>query len=184
MRRLLDRLYSASGAVAAVFLAAICGVVLLQVGANIVDAVAGRITGSPVGLVIPSYAEFAGYFLVASSFFALAYTLRAGDHIRVSLLIGRLRPGPRRVIEIWCSASGALLSAYFAWYAVGLVLESFTYHDLSSGMVPVPLWIPQAAMAGGLIVLTIALADECLAVLRGRMPTYFRAETPGEPGAE
>ena len=77
MRRLLDLIYRASGAVAALFLVAICVVVLLQVGANLIDALIKLFGGEPLGLVIPSYAEFAGFFLAGSSFFALAYTLRS-----------------------------------------------------------------------------------------------------------
>lgn len=168
MRRLLDGLYRASGGIAAAFLVAIAAVVLLQVGLNLVDALAAWLTGSPIGLVIPSYAAFAGYFLAATSFLALAYALRNGAHIRVSLVLHRMRSGPRRVLEVWCASAGAVTAGYFSWYAVALVRESLAYGDLSPGMVPVPLWIPQAAMAAGLVVLTIALADTAIELMMGR----------------
>lgn len=172
MRKALDQLYRLSGAVAAVFLLAICGVVLLQVGANILDVAIGWVTGRPYGLVVPSYAEFAGFFLAATSFLALAYTLRCGGHIRVSMIIQRLAPRHRRFVEVWCTGMGVLMAGYFAVFTVGLVLESLEFGDVSPGMVPVPLWIPQVAMAVGLIVLTIALVDEFVAALAGREPAY------------
>lgn len=168
MRQALDRLYLASGVLAAVFLLAIVAIVLAQVMANAVDAVSRALTGEAIGLVIPSYAEFAGFFLAASSFLALAYSLRAGAHIRVTLVLQHVGPRWRRLAEAWCAAAGAAMAGYFAWYTVLLVLESLRFGDVSPGMVPVPLWVPQTAMALGLIVLTVALVDGFVGVLRGR----------------
>lgn len=192
MRSALDLLYRVSGGIAALFLVAICGIVLLQVGANIIDRIASLTTGEAIGLVIPSYAEFAGFFLAASSFFALAYSLRRGSHIRVNLVIQHFTGQRRRWIEIWCVAVAAALSAYFCLFMISLVQESLEFGDVSPGMVAVPLWIPQSAMALGLIVLVIALLDELVGLLRGAEPTYeaasedlFNDDTPDagpEPG--
>jgi TRAP-type C4-dicarboxylate transport system permease small subunit len=176
LRRALDLLYRASGALAAVFLVLIAVAVLLQVGANLIDAVLALVTGSAIGLVVPSYAEFTGFFLAASSFLALAYALKAGAHIRVGLAIGRLPGRARQVVEAWCCLSGAAISGYFAAYTLFLVLESWEFNDRAIGMVPVPLWIPQASVALGLIVLTIALLDELVTVLRGGQPAYETVE--------
>ena len=175
MRKFLDGLYRASGACAAFFLLAIGAIVLAQVGANLIDALADALTGTPIGLVIPSYAEFAGFFLAAASFLALAYTLRAGGHIRVTLVIQHLGPRARRAVELWCSASGAGLAGYFAWYSVALVFESIEFGDVSTGIVPVALWLPQSAMALGLIVLTIAMIDGFVDVVRGDAPALSAA---------
>lgn len=172
MRRGLDLLYRASGALAAVFLVLIAVAVLLQVGANAVDAVLAAVTGGPIGLVVPSYAEFTGFFLAAASFLALAHTLKAGAHIRVGLAITRLGRRLRLAIEAWCCLAGAALSGYFTVYATLLVLESLEFDDRAPGMVPVPLWIPQLAPALGLAVLTVALIDELVTVLKGREPSY------------
>lgn len=179
MRKALDHLYRGSGVVAAVFLAAICVVVLLQVGANVIDVVASWFLGHSFGLMVPSYAEFAGFFLAAASFLALAYTLRCGAHIRVSMVIQTMTKRQRRFIEIWCAGMGAVLSAYFAIYTVGLVIESWQFGDVSPGMVALPLWIPQVPMAVGLIVLTIALIDECIEALAGREPSYVHGRFAG-----
>lgn len=179
MRNLLDHLYRGSGVAAAAFLVAICVIVLLQVGANIIDVVAGWILGHPFGLMVPSYAEFAGFFLAAASFLALAYTLRCGAHIRVSMIIQTLTRGQRRLVEIWCTAVGAVLSGYFAFYTIGLIIESYEFNDLSPGMVPVPIWIPQVPMAIGLVILTIALIDELIEALAGREPGYVHGRFAG-----
>jgi len=176
MRTALDRLYAASGALGAAFIVAICLIVLAQVGCNAIDAVIQLFGGEAIGLVIPSYAEFAGFFLAAASFLALAYTLRAGAHIRVLLVLQRLPAGVQRAAELWCVSAALSVSAYFTWYAWKLVAESFAYNDMSPGIVPVALWIPQAAMALGLSVLAIALLDELLSLLRGRPARYAQSE--------
>ena len=172
MRRSLDSLYKWSGGLAAVFIALICLLVFAQVMLNLIDRIAKMTTGSAIGLAIPSYADFTGFFLAASSFLALAYTLREGGHIRVSLFIQGAGPKVRHFIEIWCLALALAASAYFAWYAGHLVYESFKFNDLSAGMIAVPIWIPQAAMFAGLMILTIALIDEFFEVLKGAEPSY------------
>jgi len=186
MRRFLDTLYRGSGALAALCLVAICGMVLLQVGANLIDKIAALVTGEPIGLVIPSYADFTGFFLAAASFFALAHALRAGSHIRVTLLLHHLSAPHRRLVELWCVAVSAGLTAYFTVYMALLVQESVVYGDVSPGMVPVPLWLPQSAMALGLLVLTIALLDEFVTLLGGGVASYEGTEDAllHEPGGE
>lgn len=173
MRRYLDGLYKTSGVIAATFIAAICALVVVQVVLNAIDRVSTLATGSAIGLTIPSYSDFTGFFLTAASFFALAYTLREGGHIRVVLGIQRLAPGPRRVIELWCIGVAAVLTAWFAWYAANLVVQSYTYNDLSPGMVPVPIWIPQLPIVLGLLVLLIALVDDFVTTLTGADPSYL-----------
>ena len=176
MRRALDSLYRLSGAAAATFLLAICGVVLLQVGSNMPDSAAVLMVGERIGLVVPSYSEFTGYFLVAASFLAMANALRAGSHIRVSLLIRVLPRGPRRLVELWSTAAGTGLSAFFAWYAIDMVLDSYRYNDVSPGIIAIPIWIPQSSMALGLVIFVIALADEFVTLLRGGTPEYEKGD--------
>ena len=172
MRAFLDRLYQGSGVLAAIFLAAICGIALLQVGANIVDLIAKWITGAPIGLVVESYAEFGGYFLAAASFLALAHAFRRGSHIRVTLLIRHMGRRRRRSVELWCVFIAGLLTAYLTFYLFEQVYDSIEFGDVSYGLVPVPLWIPQLSLAIGTLIFTIALIDEYFAQLAGAEPSY------------
>jgi TRAP-type C4-dicarboxylate transport system permease small subunit len=172
MRSFLDWLYRMSGWVSASFIAAICALVFAQVILNMIDRLSTLFTGSAIGLSIPSYADFTGFFLAAASFFALAFTLREGGHIRVTLFLQHISPRIRRLFEFWCVGLATAVSIYFAWYMGLLVLDSFKFNDLSSGIVPVPLWIPQSGMLLGLIVLSIALVDELVGLFSGANPSY------------
>jgi len=175
LRKGLDRLYLASGWVAAASIMVIFLLVLCQVCLNAVDRLSGLLTGSAIGLTIPSYADFTGFFLAAASFLALAYTLREGGHIRVTLILTRLNEKLRHIFEIWSLLFCSTVAVYFTCYTFLLIRESYTYNDLSSGMIAVPIWIPQSTMLIGLIVLSIALIDELISVIRGNKPGYADA---------
>lgn len=154
-------------------IASICLLVVCQVFLNLLDRLSTTLTGSAIGLTIPSYADFTGFLLAAASFLSLAYSLREGAHIRVVLLIGRIPSKFQKVVEFWCITFALFISVYFTWYSFQLTKESLIYNDLSSGMIAVPIWIPQAFMLLGLFVLSIALADELVTLLRGREPSYI-----------
>jgi TRAP-type C4-dicarboxylate transport system permease small subunit len=164
VRAALDTLYRGSGLLAGFFLVAIAALSLVQIGSRL------------LGFAAHSYDEFAGYCMAASSFLGLAYTLRASEHIRMTLVLHRLRGGARRALEIACLAAAAVLTGFFAWYAADMTRFSYVTGDVSQGLVPVPLWIPQSAMAAGLAVLLVALADDLVRALAGRAPSYDEAQ--------
>ncbi len=56
--------------------------------------------------MIASLAEMAGYLLAATSFLALAATLKRGAHIRVTMLLGALPPRARFLFELWAFVGG------------------------------------------------------------------------------
>ena len=173
VRRILDRLYIWSGYIGAGFIVAICAIVFTQVVLNAIDRVANLLTGSAIGLTIPSYSDFTGFFLIAASFFALAYALREGAHIRVTLVIQNTTGALRQAIEFFCVLLALSVAVYFCWYTAMLVYESYTFNDLSSGIIAVPIWIPQSTMVIGLTILSIALLDDLITLLRGGHPSYF-----------
>lgn len=175
LRKLLNTIYICSGWLAAGFIAAICLLVVCQVILNLIDRLSTLLTGAAIGLTIPSYADFTGFFLAAASFLALAYTLRQGGHIRVTLIISHLNKSFRHIFEIWCLLLATTVTTYFTWYTFTLTRESFIYNDLSPGMVAVPIWIPQSAMLLGLVILSIALLDELFCSLAGNTPSYVGA---------
>ena len=164
MRRALDALYRVSGVVAAACLALIACLVLAQ------------IVGRAAGVLVPGADDLASYALVATSFLALAYTLKAGGHIRVALLLRRLPPRPRRLAELGALALGSAITLYFAWFAIELTWLSWRFGDMSQGVLPIPLWLPQSVMTAGLIIFAVALIDELVLVLKGGLAGYQEAE--------
>ena len=162
MRTVLDKLYLWSGYVAALFLAGI--------GVAVIAQVVGRF----VGITIDS-TEIAGFCLAATSFFALAHTFKSGSHVRVNLLVRRFTGTSRKLVEIWCCGASAVIVGYVAWYAILLAIQSWQFNDISPGLLAMPFWIPQAGMAAGLTLLTVALVDEMISVARSNEPSYEAA---------
>jgi len=103
--------------------------------------------------------------IAAGSFLAMAYALRRGDHIRVTLILSRLKGRTRYWMEVLCLVVATLLSAYFAWFAAKLVWGSYVYHDVSQNVDATPLWIPQLSMAIGLFGLAVAFAEQLVLTL-------------------
>ena len=165
MRAALNAIYKGSGLLAGFFLVAIAVLSLIQIG--------GRL----LGFAAHSYDEFAGYCMAASSFLGLAWTLRCNEQIRMTLAIGGMKGRQRRAAEITCLAVASAITGYFAWSSVAMVWTSYTLHDVSQGLVPVKLWIPQSGMASGLVILLLAFVDDLLVVLSGGTTSYEIAES-------
>jgi TRAP-type C4-dicarboxylate transport system permease small subunit len=55
------------------------------------------------------------------------------------------------------------------------VHESWAFNDVASGQLALPIWIPQTSFAVGSVLLFVAVLDELVRVLRGRLPTYVEA---------
>lgn len=163
MRALLDGLYRFCGILAGFFLVLIAVIILAQIASR------------ELNFTLPSTDDFAGFAMAASAFLGLAPALRSGAHIRVTLLIGFLPPGPRRIAEFGCLITAIALLGYFSWYCVNMTWESYVFNDRSPGVLSFPLWIPQLAMTVGVVVLTIAFVDDLAAVLRGDVPSYDAA---------
>jgi TRAP-type C4-dicarboxylate transport system permease small subunit len=174
MRKFLDGLYLLGCWLAACCLCLICLLVVSQVALNLIDRLSMLITGSAIGLTIPSYADFTGFLLAAASFLSLAYTLRQGGHIRVILFLDHLPKKLRHIAEIWSLSFCLAICLYFTWFTASLTHESYVYHDLSSGMIAVPLWIPQAAMLAGLVLLSVSLLDDLIMVVSHKQPSYLQ----------
>ena len=158
MRSILDPFYTALGVLGALFILA-----------TLVVEVVG-IAGRELGHSMAGLDSYAGYCLAAGSFLAMAHALRRGDHIRVTLILARLKGRTRYWMEVLCLSIASLLSGYFAYFSARLVWGSYTLNDVSQNVDATPLWIPQLSMAIGLFGLAVAFAEQLFVTLRtGRL---------------
>jgi TRAP-type C4-dicarboxylate transport system permease small subunit len=153
-RRALDLFYNGCGLLAGLSLIAMAAFVMLQIVAR------------PIGLVLTWTPEYAGYAMAALSFLGLAYTFNTGGQIRVGMLLNLLPSSGKRWLDGLCLAMGLGVMAYFAWHSAVMTWQSHEFNDMGQGVVPVPLWIPQAIMTFGLVAQVVAIADNlaCLIV--------------------
>lgn len=164
MRRFLDRLYAASGALAAVCLASICALMLAQA------------FGRGAGVLIRGADDIVSWLCAASAFLALGHTFRKGELVRVGLWLDRLGPRARWFAESFALGVTALFVAYMGWAVVRFVYQSWAFQEVAQGLIRVPIWIPQLSFVVGILIFLAAVLDELVTVLRKRKPAYQIAE--------
>ena len=164
MRRFLDRLYWASGALAAVCLASICVLMLAQA------------VGREFGLLIRAADDITSWLCAASAFFALGHTFRHGELVRVGLFIDMLKPRARRAAEIVALSVTGLFVGYMAWAVTKFVYESWKFKEVAQGLVKIPIWIPQLCFVLGVLIFLVAIVDELVLVARNKKPAYQVAD--------
>lgn len=103
---------------------------------------------------IPVAWEYSSYLMAATFTFGAAMTLRAGGHIRVTLIIARVSPAVRRWMETVLAAFGFGMTGFLAW-----AMAYFTWRSFDAGQTSVSsgtlVWIPQAFVTFGIILLMI-----------------------------
>jgi TRAP-type C4-dicarboxylate transport system permease small subunit len=167
MRRSLDALYTGAAWLAALFMIGVLVMVLLSM------------LGRALQFYVPGTDAYAGYAMAGAGFLALAHTLKSGEHIRVTLIIGKLTGGARRGLELWSLSVAVVLAGLLAVYAWRLAWQSHQFHDISTSADATPLWIPQILMGVGTTVLLVALVDEWVLELR-RKRSHESVETRHE----
>jgi TRAP-type C4-dicarboxylate transport system permease small subunit len=156
MRRTLDLLFDAAAWLAAVAMIGVLAMVLASV-----------ITRQ-LGVNFQGTDAYAGYCMASAGFLALAHTLKHNEHIRVTLILGRLKGRALHGLEMWALSAAVGLSGLFAFYSVRLSWQSHVIHDISTSNDATPLWLPQLGMAIGTVILFIAFLDEWWLEFTGR----------------
>lgn len=168
--RFLDLLYRGAGVLAGVFLVSIAVLVTAQIVARL------------FGEILPSADQFAGFCLAATSFLGLAYAFRNGSHIRVTLFVRHLRGRWRRLFLILALAIALAVTGTFAWHTVIMVVQNWARDEVTSGLVPLPLWLPQIGMGLGVLLFAIAIAEDLVRACLGRTPVFGHTEIEADGG--
>ena len=103
---------------------------------------------------IPVAWEYSSYLMAATFTFGAAMTLRAGGHIRVTLVLARVSSATRRRMETVLAVLGVGFCGYLAW-----AMAYFTWRSFESGQTSVSsgtlMWIPQIFVTFGIVLLTV-----------------------------
>jgi len=110
---------------------------------------------------IPVAWEYSSYLMAACFTFGAAMTLRAGGHIRVTLVLARVSPRVRRAMETVLAVLGTFFCGFLAWS-----MAYFTWRSFDAGQTSVSsgtlVWVPQVFVTFGIILLTIQFAARLL----------------------
>ena len=160
MRRSLRRVIDAAGA-----LGALCIFLIF-----VLMIVAG--VGRQLNLAVSGVNDIVSWLCAAAAFFAMAHAFRHGDFVRVTLLLDQVPPRLRRLLDTTCLLIAAVSVAYLTYSATAFTYESWEFKEMATGLVVIPIWLPQSTFVIGCWLLLAAVLDELLTVLQGGKPSY------------
>ena len=150
----LKKLYNFSGYIAATF--------LILVAVFILTGISSRI----FGFYIRGLAEYSGYCMAASSFFALSYTFVEGGHIRITLFLEKISGLKRKYLETWCLIIASFFSGYLAFYFIKMLIISYKFQERSEGADEILIWIPQSSVAIGSTIFFVSVFHQFILRLK------------------
>ena len=127
--------------------------------------------------------ELVGYLLVACVMLASADTLLHGEHIAVDVVTEHLSARGKRLTLLAGLLAVLVSAALLAVEGYDMVAFARMVGLLSNGYLAVPMWIPQALVPIGAVLLLLAAVAALIDALRGRRPA-LDAERPKTVGRE
>ena len=149
----LKKVYKFFGYVAAFFLIMVAVFILIGISSRI------------FGFYIRGLAEYSGYCMAASSFFALAYTFVEGGHIRITLFLEKISGVKKKLLEIWCLIIASFYSGYVAFYFIKMLKISYEFQERSEGADEILIWIPQTSVAMGSLIFFVCVFHQFILTL-------------------
>tara|TARA_Y100001970_G_C14112785_1_gene791839 strand:+ start:430 stop:921 length:492 start_codon:yes stop_codon:yes gene_type:complete len=149
----LKNIYRFSGYLAAFFLIFVAIFILTGIASRIFD------------FYIRGLAEYSGYCMAASSFFALSYTFVEGGHIRITLFLEKVSGIKKKFLEIWCLIIASFYSGYVAFYFIKMLMLSYEFQERSEGADEILIWIPQTSVAIGSSIFFICVFHQFISTI-------------------
>lgn len=119
--------------------------------------------------------ETAVYLYTWAMLAAGAYTLQEDKHVRIELLVEHLPLKIQSLIKAFTSLCGMVLCLVVTIQAFDMIVVSLKLSKVSPTLLKVPLWVPQAALFAGFLLLTLQFLFIALVELSGT-----RKESAGE----
>ena len=159
--RIADGVALAAGFLAAVCIAALTGLILAEI---FVAFTARFVSFMPASIGIGW--EYSAYLMGGSFMLGAGMTLRAGQQIRVEILLWIQKGRFVRVFELISSAIGLVITSFLAVTMCQLTVRMFSSGEVSQSSFT-PLWVPQSVLAFGAIVLMLQMIIRTLVCLFG-----------------
>src|SRR5882762_4349553 len=144
---------SGANAIDAVSEAVCCLLLLAMIVMIGAEAIARNVFGTSLQVTD----EVGGYLLVALTFLSMSVAESHGVFHRVELVQMRLSPSFRIVSQIVFDLMALVASVLVSWQLIRLTLNSWRAEDVAPTPLATPLWLPQASMGLGMVLLCLAL---------------------------
>ena len=122
--------------------------------------------------------ELASFLLVFVVFAGLAYTFRAGGHVRIDLVTSSLPRPVRAWLRVATLALGLVFLGAVIWVTALSSVGSYRYGRVSAVML-YPLWVPMLLIPAGLLLMAVAMLVAFARQVRASLgPPEGRDEVP------
>jgi len=122
--------------------------------------------------------ELASFLLVFVVFAGLAYTFRAGGHVRIDLVTSSLPRPVRAWLRVVTLALGLVFLGAAIWVTALSSVGSYRYGRVSAVML-YPLWVPMLLIPAGLLLMAVAMLVAFVRQVRASLgPPEGRDEVP------
>jgi TRAP-type C4-dicarboxylate transport system permease small subunit len=146
------------GAVSGVLLALGLGIVMLEIVAR-----------TFAGTSFAWSEELSRYLLIWITYFGAAAVTRDRAHIRVELLIDRLNPAARRIVEMLVTLLCLIFSSAICVVSLRYVADSRNLGIMSAdSYLPVPIWVFQSIIPVGFALISFRLVLNLIDLWTGR----------------
>lgn len=154
--RAIDRLGSLAAALAALGVLAMVAIMAL-----------GVVFRYAIGQPLVWADEAVRYLLVFSVLLGLAEVMRRGDNIRVDVVLDRMSPKARRIVEIAGLVAALAFGLALVWLGADMVAFSAEMGLTTAGKIDIPsAWVEAGLPLGG-VLLSLSTAVRIYRLLRG-----------------
>lgn len=104
--------------------------------------------------------EMSIYMSMTIGFLGLAYALKDDGHFSITLLVDRLSPRNRLRLKVFTDFVAMIYSCIFIYKGIAMASFSYDIEDVSTGLMEVPLWIPNLLVPLGGLLLAIQFINK------------------------
>ncbi len=124
---------------------------------------------------LPAVYDSIRLLIVLVVFLSVAYTQRAGRHIRVTFFADRVSPSVRKAMEVLNLFIGFVFCAVVSWQAWLFAARSIEIREYWPGTLNLPVYPGKIALCAGVIVLSLRFLVDGIARIRN-LPIGAAAE--------
>ena len=132
----------------------------------------------------PWAVEFASYLCAFVLLSGSGYALRHGAHIRVAVVLAHLPSGLARALDVLCTLCALYISGLLTVGLIELTWRSHVRKTVSYFVMQTPMWIPQAMVALGAFMLSLALLARLMRLFIQDAPDLADEREIGQGAAE
>lgn len=126
--------------------------------------------------------EIASFAVIWSVFFTASIGVKRNIHVRIDVLFYLLPPSIARMVDALGTAISVFFTVYLTYSGWALMQESILFGELTMTMLRMPIWIPQAILPIGGLLLTVRLLQRLFFLLTDKTASVINPEQ--DHGAE